>query len=183
MDVVDITPPTLEPVSLERAKLFLRVEHDLEDDLIKDMIQTARLAVESYTGSSLITRERRMTLILSCVPSFTLWHHPIQSVQSLNIVRGDGTVEPILPEHYNVNLRANPAKISISNTTVFKSRDSHIEIDIIAGYGQTAADIPTPFIQAMLLLIAQFYERQDAPHNDLPMMVQALLMPYRGLRL
>lgn len=183
MDVVDITPPTLEPVSLERAKLFLRVEHDIEDGLIMDMIQTARLAVENYTGSSLITRERRISIYPSTLSSFTFSHHPIQSVQLLRIIRRDGTAEDVLPEQYNVNLRARPARITITDSTVLKARDSHIEMDVIAGYGLTALDIPTPFIQAILLLVAQFYDRQDTAQDDLPMMVQALLMPYRGLRL
>ena len=183
MDVVDITPPTLEPVSLERAKLFLRVEHDLEDDLIKDMIQAARLAVENYTGSSLITRERRVYIYPSCLSLFSLSHRPIQSIQSLNIIRRDGTVVALLSEQYSVNLRANPSQIKITDPAILKGNDSHIEIDIIAGYGLSGTDIPTPFIQAMLLMIAQFYERQGTAKDDLPMMVQALLMPYRGLRL
>lgn len=183
MDVVDITPPTPEPVSLERAKLFLRVEHNLEDDLIKDMIQTARLAVETYTGASLITRERRVSIYQSCLSSLTISHHPIQTILAVNIIRHHGVAKALQPEDYNVNLRAKPAKVDIKDITVLNRRDSHIEVDIIAGYGQSGIDIPTPFTQAILLLVAQFYERQSMPKDELPMMVQALLMPYRGLRL
>ena len=110
-------------------------------------------------------------------------HRPIQSIQSLNIIRRDGTVVALLSEQYSVNLRANPSQIKITDPAILKGNDSHIEIDIIAGYGLSGTDIPTPFIQAMLLMIAQFYERQGTAKDDLPMMVQALLMPYRGLRL
>jgi len=36
-----------EPISLSQAKLYCRVDHDLEDDLIEAMIQAAREAAEA----------------------------------------------------------------------------------------------------------------------------------------
>ncbi|HWA20765.1 MAG TPA: head-tail connector protein, partial [Caulobacterales bacterium] len=44
MSITIVTPPASEPLSLAEAKLFLRVEHDAEDDLIAALIGAAREA-------------------------------------------------------------------------------------------------------------------------------------------
>lgn len=186
MDVVDITPPALEPVSLARAKLFLRVEHDAEDHLITEMICSARLRVETYVGASLITRQRRIICGVTHAGDIVLNHHPIDSVDAVRFVKANGDIIPLEPAHYQLNLRARPARLFIQETAwaICPHHEiCHAEIDVTAGYGAAEADIPAPFTQAILLLMAQAYEREAALSPDLPMMVQALLMPYRGLRL
>ena len=42
-----------EPVSLTEAKLFLRVEHEAEDDLILTLLAAAKGRVEAATGEAL----------------------------------------------------------------------------------------------------------------------------------
>jgi len=41
------------PVTLAEARLFLRVEHDAEDELIQTLIEAARARVEGEVGLSL----------------------------------------------------------------------------------------------------------------------------------
>jgi len=63
MAITDITPPALEPITLDYAKVFLRVDNDDEDALIADLIRAARERVEALTNSALISRPRRITLM------------------------------------------------------------------------------------------------------------------------
>lgn len=63
-----------------------------------------------------------------------------------------------------------------------------IEIDITAGFGDTAADVPEPLRQAIRLLIAHWYENRGlvaagSQSTALPVTVAALIAPYRMLSL
>lgn len=182
MNVRDLAEPALEPVSLTQAKLFLRVDHDEEDGLILDMIKTARLQVEAFCGVSLISRLRRFTWSGADADNIIINHYPITTVQTVRLIDKSGGETVIAAEDYSVNLRARPARLSLNPPGAIKP-DQQVELDAEAGYGQTADDIPVPFTQSIMLLTAQLYERGDERPENIPLMVQALLMPYRGLRL
>jgi uncharacterized phiE125 gp8 family phage protein len=51
-----VTAPGSEPVDLESMRLHLRVDDTTEDDLIADLITTARQAVENDTRRALLTQ-------------------------------------------------------------------------------------------------------------------------------
>ena len=51
-----ITDASTEPLTLTQAKLHLRVEHSVDDDLITDAIVSARKKAEHLTGRSLATQ-------------------------------------------------------------------------------------------------------------------------------
>ena len=62
-----------------------------------------------------------------------------------------------------------------------------IEIDIVAGYGAAADQVPAPLRQAVLRLAARWFEqRGDVASRDaqsLPAEIMALIAPYRRMRL
>ena len=60
MSAILLNAPASEPVSLAEAKLFLRVEHDDDDDLIAALIAAARVQVEAQTRRALITQTWRL---------------------------------------------------------------------------------------------------------------------------
>jgi len=182
MDVTDLTSPALEPVSLARVKLFLRVDHDNEDDLIADMIKAARLQIEDYCGVSLITRSRRFSLPLKTDGHIVINHYPLLEIEAVRVIDKRGGKTVLTASDYTANLRSRPVRFHLE-AAKYAASSHNLEVDAVAGYGPSEADIPAPFMQAILLLTAQFYERGDDRPADIPLMVQALLMPYRGVRL
>src|SRR5688500_5745800 len=56
MGLTQVTPPAIEPMALDDAKKYLRVDTADDDVLIKTLITAAREWVERYTGQALITQ-------------------------------------------------------------------------------------------------------------------------------
>jgi uncharacterized phiE125 gp8 family phage protein len=61
------------------------------------------------------------------------------------------------------------------------------EIDFIAGYGEAGGDTPAPLRQAILMLVAHWYEHRSAAIGGAPEVVptgvRALVAPYRRMAL
>ncbi len=186
--ITDIIPPDREPVTLEAAKLFLRIDHDDEDALIIDLIRTARERLETLCRTSLIERARRLTL----QPPFSQCLHlnlsPISAVTGVVLHLLNGEEESLALDTLNINIRSIPVSISLKTLGLWgwhKRTDiTAITVDVVSGYGADIDDIPMPLRQAMLLLIGQGYEQRSGVElPSIPMMVDALTMPYRSLKL
>lgn len=186
MTINDIHPPPAEPIDLAYAKMFLRVDHGSDDALITDLIRNSRERTETLIRGSLIQRGRIYTAhhVRSAV---FINHSPVKAVQSVGVIDGDGDVSDVPLADLIINLRSTPAAVCLVQSkhwSDYADKPAAIEIEIEAGYGPNAADIPMPLKQALLLLLAQAYTYRDTEEPPgVPMMVEALLMPYRGLRL
>lgn len=196
MSITLITAPASEPVDLDFAKAFLRVDHDHEDALITQMLLAARLQVESLIGKRLMSQRVSRRFDIQSPPCLHLTLGPVQELHRLRLVGGSGGSSSsggsggpltIASKNYTVNLRCDPAQISLKSGlswAQFLPDATHIDAEFSCGYGEDGLDVPAPLRQAILLLCAQYYERGEAGEKmPVPMLVQALLMPYRGLRL
>jgi uncharacterized phiE125 gp8 family phage protein len=187
MAVTDITPPDIEPVALDYTKLFLRVDTDDDDTLILDFVRSARQRIERLISGSLITRRRRYISTRISGRGVFINHHPVRSIDTVTLTAGQGEERVISPQGLNINLRCQPPAISLKSRASWQSYlpgAQNLEIEFTAGFGTAAEDVPMPLRQAILLLTAQSYEHRGAEQvPPLPMMVDALLMPYRTLRL
>ena len=187
MSITDIDAPPVEPVTLTAAKEFLRVDHDHEDSLIIDLIKTARERVEVMAHTSLITRRRAFSSARLCTGTIFLNHSPVRHVHKVSLIDGaDNATEIPIGELY-IKRRAIPVSLSTRRRDLFSDYSADpaaIVVEFDAGYGASPQDVPMQLRQAVLLLLAQHYEhREDALKRPVPMLVDALLMPYRTVRL
>lgn len=191
MALVLTSGPPLEPVTVAEAKAHLRVDGTAEDTLIASLILTSRLHLETALGLALVTQSWRM--LLDRWPSTKELELPLRPLQSLDEVRvisaaGDPTI--IATDGYYADVASVPARL-VRTGAIWPQPGqaaNGIEIDFTAGYGDAANDVPAPIRQALLLLVAHWYEHRDpievgAADTVIPAVVSDLLASYRIPRL
>lgn len=187
MSITDISAPPVEPVTLASAKEFLRIDGDHEDALITDLIKGARERVEFIARTSLITRRRAYSAARLQTGRVYINHSPVKFVHKLSVIDGADAATDIPLSDVYINSRAMPVSICTRKRDLFSdyaADPAALIIEFDAGYGPAPEDVPMQLRQAVLLLLAQSYEhRDDALKRPVPMLVDALLMPYRTVRL
>lgn len=187
MALIDLAPPSVEPVDLAYAKQFLRVDGHDEDTLIANLISTTRHQIENMISRTLLMRSFRYRGTVPNAYCLSLPRPPLLVVTSVILYDGNGQSVIVPATDYVVNARRDPGELSLKQGNSWADYidiPSEIEIEFSAGYGASADDVPLPLKQALLLLLAQHYEYRDSTEQPpIPMMVDALLMSYRWVRL
>ncbi len=190
MSLVMTGAPALEPVTLVEAKAHLRVDTALEDTFIASLITTSRLQVEAILGLAMITQNWTWR--------FDAWprggvEFPLSPVSAVSLVRtqnSDQSFATLAAANYIVDGRGTPPRLVPSSTNFPQPGvvALGIEIQFTAGYGTLASDVPAPLRQAILLLVAHWFENREpfiegAMPKSFPDAVIGLLEPYRVRRL
>lgn len=189
-----ITPPESEPLEVEEVRDHLRIVTTTEDSYLEALISAARSMAEQYTNRALITQT--WDVALDAFPEyFEIPWAPLQAVQSLTYLNGDGTTElynsisspQVGIESYIIDTWSQPARLALPYGGTWPShytQANSVVLRIVAGYGDTGADVPAPIRQAMLLLIGHWYEHRESVSEvqnlaEMPQGAIWLLNPYR----
>lgn len=155
--------PAQEPVSLVQAKAHLRVDADAEDGLIESLVTAARIHIEGVTGRALL--EQSWRLVRDDWPVNGIVTLPAGPASAIDEIRTyDTGGEPHIIDLDGVLLDGHgvpPRVILPGNRPALRTRLG-IEIDYIAGFGEHPEDVPADLIQALLTLVAYWYENRDA---------------------
>lgn len=170
----------MEPVSLDEAKNFLKVETSDDDMLISSFIKSARELVERYLRRALITQTWEMVLdeggTMIVIP-----RPPLQSVTSIKTIAEDGTETVESSDKYIVELGFDsPGRVMLKSGqtwSIHRGFASFI-VEFVAGYGDQAQDVPEILRQAILQLTAYFYENRGV-EEVIPLQIRNLIHPYR----
>jgi uncharacterized phiE125 gp8 family phage protein len=191
MGLVLTSGPALEPVTVAEAKAHLRVDGTEEETLIASLILVSRLHLETALGLALVTQSWR--LFLDCWPAQKDLELPIRPLQSIDAVRvwpAEGAATVIDSADYLADTASVPPRL-VRTGVVWPQPGkaaNGIEIDLTAGYGTLATDVPAPLRQALMLLIAHWYENREpitvgSPETVIPEPVSDLVEAYRVKRL
>lgn len=174
--VLSFVSPTIEPISLEETKTFIRVDDTSDDTLISNLIIVARQVAETYLKRSLITQTLKMEFDQYAPSSFELVLGPIQSIVEVTLTNRDGSNSTV--DNSTYYLTAGKDNIVFDATPV-----SHkVTIEYIAGYGDNVTDIPEPIRQGMLTHVARMYDNRTG-NSTMPTASKNLYMPYKKVRL
>lgn len=191
MPSILLTGPAVEPVTLAEAKLFLRVEHDDDDDLIAALIAGSRIHVEAQTRRALITQTWRLTRdVWPASGRFFVLPVPLVGLVAARVYGADNTAHAIDIGLFTVDKAAAPAMLAFAPGTLPAAgrAAAGIEVDVTTGYGAAGENVPEPLRHAIRLLVAHWYENRGiavVAHNVavLPATVAALIAPYQVLSL
>lgn len=186
MSLTLLSPPAAEPVTLSEFKEHLRVTTSDEDALINGVLVAAVHAVEARAGLALMTQQWRQSL--DAVPDETVFFPlaPVTSVDAVNVIDGEGAPQPVDAAAYEF-APGSPRRLRAAAPWPQPgSKIAGVQIDFTAGYAD-APSVPEPLKLAVKTLAAHFFETREAAGeariHSVPRSVDALLAPYRTMRL
>ncbi len=183
-----VTPPEIEPVTIEDAHAFLRLSSNSEDAILERLIKTARELVEAETGLALIDQTWRLRVDRwPRSGRLALFKFPVTSITMVVAYRPDGTAVSFPPEDFSLQDGRRPQRLYMASYADV-ARLCGVEVDFVAGFGATAASVPEALKQAILSLTAHLYESRagvDAACVPLtiPPMVNQLVESWRRIPL
>lgn len=166
-----ITPPAIEPVTLAEAKAHLRCGDD-EDSLITALIQTAREECEHRTERSLITQTWERVLDFFPPVEIELGRPPVQSIVSITYYDAAGALQTMDSADYSLDVDLKPGWVSPAYGTVWPNTydmPNAVRVRFLAGYGDTAADVPATSKAWMLLRIGTLYKHRESTVVGVPL--------------
>lgn len=190
--------PAAEPLTLSEVKEHLRVDDSTEDVHITALIPAARAWVEATTGRQLVKATYSWTLDGfpdKDATALRLPRAPAFSLDSINYIDTDGASQTWGSSNYQSDLNVDPAIILPVNGQSWPDTQDDtlaaVTVAFKAGYDDDgnsppdhAANVPQALKQAMLMLIAHWYENRasvmaDMDANEVPQAVHFLVSPYK----
>lgn len=161
-----VEPPEEEPVTLERARMQIRVTTNdgspgttPHDAILEDQIRTAREYIEQASGRRFMeqTLER----------SFSSWPckldiTPVQSITHIKYIDNDGVLQTLATDQYSLEQNEPPVIHRGFDVIypVIRYVWNAVTVRVVAGYA-TADAVPQMAKQAILMLMAHWFENRE----------------------
>lgn len=198
MHLVSTSQPSVEPLSLDDAKLHARIDISYDDDLTTQYIVAARRYVENYCKLSLITQNWSVFYDHRDVQWYdtrSIIRLPMQPVQSITAITTYNDIDSSTVFDSSNYRLSGDNRICLNANCYWPDNvrmNDSVKIDFVAGYGNVATSVPNDIIQAIRMLVAFYYQTREATSDpmatnqnqiggNIPYSVTSLLAPYRTL--
>ncbi len=157
------TAPTVEPITLDEAKLHLKVDGADDNALISALITTVRQLAERETKRAFITQTWEMFLDYA-PPEIDIPKPPLQATGlSIKVIDEAGTETIVSATLYDIDASENsPGRVRLKSGYVWPSHRyfASFVIEFVCGYGLLATDVPEALKQGLFVLIGHMYENR-----------------------
>lgn len=184
-----------EPISLDEAKSWLRVEHTGDDADIEALIVAARAMVEERTWRQLLTADYRLTLDAfptACgsgreYDEIRLPKPPLLRLVKFQYLDGSGVTQDVDSAIYRIET-GEEARLILRNGQSWPTalvEKNAVTVEYQAGYGTAADAVPSQLRLAIRMLVCHWYENRGPVlkgtiRQEVPWTVDALLDPFRA---
>lgn len=182
-----VTGPTIEPVSVDDARLQCRLgDNHEEDEYLAALITAARVHVENITWRALISQTWDFsydTFDVLKIPK-----PPLSSVTSVKYYDGNSTEQTLASTVYETGEINGIGVVRLKYNQTWpptQGHDDDITVRAVCGYGTTAASVPANYRHAIKLLVAHWFVHREEVVTGmnaatLPSAVDALLSADRA---
>lgn len=175
------TTPTeyTEVISFVKVKKHLRVDADFqdEDEVIESYIDAAIAMAENFIGGHILEKSIKIELDAFDAP-FVFEAFPVKEITSVTYYEANEEDEKTL-EASEYSLTSETFKrfiLRFKNTLpTTQKRDDAVSITVKVGMDT----IPKPIVQAVLLMVADMFERREDRVETISTTSAALLRPYK----
>jgi uncharacterized phiE125 gp8 family phage protein len=155
-----MTPPTIEPVTLNEAKAQLRVDFDDDDVYIQNLISVAREYCESFQNRAYMPQT--FDLAFDNFPSlvFKVPRPPLKSVNHIWCYDEHGEGHEVTD--FFVDVYSTPGRIAVERWPQITLRKLNgVMVQFVAGDSNVSNRVK----QSILLLVSYWYDNRDAAHE------------------
>ncbi|MDX1949584.1 MAG: phage head-tail connector protein [Rickettsiales bacterium] len=154
-ELVKLEEPTIEPLTIDEVKRFVRITGDYENNTIQDLIKSARQDAERYMKSSILKQKWRLSFKYYVDNEIEMPMGPVISIDEINIIGKDGSESLFNSSFYQLS----PAKYFLFFDKIPSGR--FITIDYFTGFGETLQSVPAQIKTALLNQVAYLYENRN----------------------
>jgi uncharacterized phiE125 gp8 family phage protein len=171
------TAATEEPLLVDEAKVYLKVETLDDSGLVDALISTVTSQGEKFTNRVFVERtitgkfSQLETSEFERYPFITIRRAPVSAINSVKVVLDD-VLTDVPSTDYQFKESSGFPRILFTDTISCDDVPYPLEVEFVAGYGDANA-VPADILVALKEHIAFMYENRGdvAPDGDLPMPV------------
>jgi uncharacterized phiE125 gp8 family phage protein len=175
------TAPAGMPFDFDEIKEHIRVDHEIEDAVLKTYILAAIDYVEKFTWRKL--RPTTYTGYADSWDTFNIQLHPVTSITSVKYYDAANSLQTMSASDYQTDLISIPASINFLTTYSVFDRPNAIQIEFVSGYADLYA-IPSGLVSGLYLMIGHLFDNRNSTSmvkmHTLPIGLHDILAQYNA---